>query len=129
MNPQYQPNPAYPGFQAGTQPPPGMPMMDPNMAQMAQQRYMQQHREQLAAMHAAGMIPPGAGFPGGPGGPGGGMRMPPGMQPMGMGGMPGGPGGPSSHQQQMQQHGMHATPPPPKQKKKPGVSLHLDLRM
>jgi hypothetical protein len=71
-------------------------MMDPNIAQMAQQRYMQQHQQQLAAMHAAGMIP-GTGFPsaGGPSqgqaqGQGqGGMRMPPGMpmqgMPMGMG--------------------------------------------
>lgn len=120
MNTQYQPNPAYPGFPQATQPPPGLSMMDPNIAQMTQQRYMQQHQQQLAAMHAAGMAGfsniPGAGLPQQQG-----MRMPHGMP--GMGGMPGmpGPGGPSSHGGQMQ-HTMHQTPSAPKQKRKPGVS-------
>jgi hypothetical protein len=87
MNPAYPQN-AYPGYRPNTQPPPGMQMMDPNIAHMAQQRYMQQHQQQLAQMHAAGMIPPqgqGQGFQGGPPGQGQGqgMRMPPGM-PMGM---------------------------------------------
>lgn len=133
MNPAYPQN-AYPGFRPGTQPPPppGMPMMDPNLAQIAQQRYMQQHQQQLAAMHAAGVMQNGGGFPGGPQGA---MRMPPGMpmtmpmqgmnmnmgMGMGMGmQMSPGQGGPSSHQPPMP-HG-HQLQQPPKQRKKPGVS-------